>query len=203
MYDSAVVRQDHTANLFYNLANTEYRLKQPGLAILNYERALVLEPAHPEAGRNLQLIRGQTGAMLFEVPWWRAIFPAWRADVYALTVAVAGWIAVFSVAFLWRPRTRNRTLWWGLAFGSLSVAAYGAFALWADWRQQDVGIVTRSGVVARLAPADRAEVAQNLPEGSQVRVLSERGAWIYCALPGKQLGWLPAQALDRVRIMDT
>jgi hypothetical protein len=56
--------------------------------------------------------------------------------------------------------------------------------------------------VARFAPADRAEVAQALPEGSQVRVLSERGAWIYCTLPGKELGWLPAQSLERVRIRE-
>lgn len=199
-YQSAVQSHEWTANLFYNIGNTEYRLKSPGEAILNYERALALQPAHPEARRNLELVRGQTGAKLFPARWWQPVFPAWSPDVFSIMVAVAGWVAIFSGAFLWSKRTRNRTLWWGLALCGVLVAGYGKLALFADLRQQDLGIVTQTGAVARLAPADRAEVAQTLPEGSQVRILSERGAWVYCALPGKELGWLPAQSLARVRI---
>lgn len=199
-YSDAVVDGAWTPNLFYNLANTEYRLKNPGLAILNYERALALEPAHPEARRNLELVRSHTGAKLFQVRWWEQLFPAWRADIYAIAAAVSAWLLLFAIVFLWLRRTRSRLLWWGFATLGLLIAAYSGAALWIDWQRNDLGIVTRTGTVARFAPADRAEVAQNLPEGSQVRVLSERGAWVYCAMPGNELGWLPAQSLERVRI---
>jgi tetratricopeptide (TPR) repeat protein len=200
-YSDAVADGMWTPNLFYNLANTEYRLKNSGQAVLNYERALALEPAHPEARRNLELVRSQTGAKLFQPRWWEQLFPAWRADIYAITAAVCVWLLLFALAFLWLRRTRSRLLWWGIATLGLLVGAYSSAALWLDWQRNDLGVVTRSGTVARFAPADRAEVAQNLPEGSQVRVLSERGAWIYCALPGNELGWLPAQSLERVRII--
>lgn len=199
-YDEAVAARVWTPNLFHNLANTAYRLKQPGPAILNYERALALEPAHPEARRNLELVRSQTGAKVFQARWWEQLFPSWRADIYAIAAAVSAWLFVFALAFLWLRRTRSRLLWWGFATLGLLVAAYSGAALWIDWQRNNLGVVTRSGTVARFAPADRAEVAQNLPEGSQVRVLSERGAWVYCALPGKELGWIPAQSLERVRI---
>ena len=32
-----------------------------------------------------------------------------------------------------------------------------------------------------------------------VRVLSERGEWIYCELPGQGRGWIPDGAVERVR----
>jgi hypothetical protein len=42
-------------------------------------------------------------------------------------------------------------------------------------------------------------VAEALPAGSQVRVLSERGEWVYCELPGMGRGWIPDGAVERVR----
>ncbi len=42
-------------------------------------------------------------------------------------------------------------------------------------------------------------MAEALPAGSQVRVLSERGEWIYCELPGTGRGWIPDGAVERVR----
>src|SRR4051794_7845217 len=51
------------ANLFYDLGNAHYRLGDFGQAILNYERALALEPRHPEAEANLQLARDEARAL--------------------------------------------------------------------------------------------------------------------------------------------
>ena len=64
----------------------------------------------------------------------------------------------------------------------------------------NVAIVTAKETAARLAPADRASVAEPLPAGSRVRVLSERGDWIYCALPGGGRGWIPETQIERVRL---
>ena len=63
-YEQLVERGEWTANLFHNLGNTDFRLGSPGRAILDYERALALEPAHPEAHRNLALLRERTGARI-------------------------------------------------------------------------------------------------------------------------------------------
>jgi tetratricopeptide (TPR) repeat protein len=47
LYQSITRTGETSATLFYNIANTHYRIGQLGEAILNYERALVLEPRHP------------------------------------------------------------------------------------------------------------------------------------------------------------
>src|SRR4051812_5099259 len=63
-YETVAASGGRTANLFFNLGNAEYRLGHAGRAALDYERALALDPAHPEARMNLNLVREQSGARL-------------------------------------------------------------------------------------------------------------------------------------------
>lgn len=58
LYESALETDGATATVFYNLGNTWYRLGRPGNAILNYERALKLDPAFTDARTNLEFVRG-------------------------------------------------------------------------------------------------------------------------------------------------
>jgi hypothetical protein len=39
-----------------------------------------------------------------------------------------------------------------------------------------------------------------LPPGSEVKILSTRGDWIYAALPNSLRGWIPAKNAERVRL---
>jgi hypothetical protein len=47
---------------------------------------------------------------------------------------------------------------------------------------------------------DTAKSVLVLPAGSEIKILSERGDWIYAALPNDQRGWIPASAAERVRM---
>jgi len=60
--------------------------------------------------------------------------------------------------------------------------------------------VTGKDVQARLATADTANSVLALPAGSEIKVLSTRGDWIYAALPNNLRGWIPAKNAERVRL---
>ena len=60
-YEELVRSGQDTPNLFYNLGNAYFRQKDFGRAILNYERALALEPHPPEADANLRIARDEAG----------------------------------------------------------------------------------------------------------------------------------------------
>src|SRR4051794_31580274 len=62
-YEELVRSGETSAALFYNLANAYYRAGDSGHAILNYQRALALEPHHPEAEANLRLVRDKARAL--------------------------------------------------------------------------------------------------------------------------------------------
>ncbi len=55
---------EQTANKLYNIGNCYYRLHQPGLAAAHYSRALMLQPHHPEAQKNLQFIQNKYHSIL-------------------------------------------------------------------------------------------------------------------------------------------
>jgi tetratricopeptide (TPR) repeat protein len=195
-YDSVRADGRTSANLFYNLGNTEFRLNARGRAALNYERALWLDPAHPEARLNLDLLRSQTGARLPQPSWIERVLLPWSHPVYTIVTAVAGWAllgAVYAIVF---ARGRESFLAWAVALLGALVATYGGLALRFQAQQQSVAIVLEREVTARVAPADRAAAVEPLPAGSRVRVLSERGAWTYCELPGRGRGWLPRGSIE-------
>src|SRR6266478_1727312 len=54
-YEELVRSGRDTPNLFYNLGNAYFRKNDFGRAILSYERALALDPHHPEAEANLRI----------------------------------------------------------------------------------------------------------------------------------------------------
>ena len=75
-YEAQVRRGEYTANLFYNLADAYYRQGNRGRAVLNYQRALILDPSHAEAAANLAFVRGvkpaapaSGGWIVGAVPW--------------------------------------------------------------------------------------------------------------------------------------
>lgn len=49
--------QQPTATLYFNLGNAQYRRQEWAKAVLAYERALHLDPAHTDAQFNLELVR--------------------------------------------------------------------------------------------------------------------------------------------------
>jgi tetratricopeptide (TPR) repeat protein len=199
-YSALVERGEWSANLFYNLGNAEYRTGSPGRAMLAYERALVLDPAHSEARGNLKVLRGQANAKIPERTWLDMAFGSFSLDAWVLLATISAWGIVFCIVV---PLATRRPLPAALIFAmvlAVFAMAYGAAGAWYTSQDREAGIIVAKQVDARFEPADRAGLADVLPAGSRVRVLSERGAWTYCELPGKGRGWVPAASVQRVRL---
>lgn len=199
-YEQLVEARAWSANLFYNLGNTDHRLGAPGRAILDYERALALDPAHPEARANLEVLRRQTGAKRRATVWQDRLL-GWPAGLTAVAGAAAsGWIALFGLALLGTTRRAEKTGLRLVTTAGLLTCAYLLAVLWWQHQESATAIVVAPSTEARLQPADSAGLAETLPAGSRVRVLRERGEWLYCLLPGQKPGWIPRPALERVRL---
>ena len=200
-YQSLVKSGNYSANLFYNLGNAQYRLGKKGEAFVSYERALWLDPSHPEARANLNLLRDETGARLPGRSWVERAFswpddsagnrPAWLA-------AAAFWVVCFSLAPM---AFRRRPAWLPATLGVLTLAWCGtAFVL---GRSGSATWIVKQEASARVAPADSSELAGSLPMGSHVRLLLERGEWLYVALPGQNKearGWISRSVAEPVAL---
>ena len=202
LYENAVGGGATNAAVFYNLGNAYYRAGDLGRAILNYERALALESHYPEAEANLRLVRDKARALELKRSALDRIVLQTSATTYSVIAAIAFWIAAFCLAtmfFSGRPSPLRATM----LVTSVLVCAAGVAGVYLSETGsagRALAIVTAAGTEARVATADSASTVLALPPGSQVKVLSRRGDWLYATLPNDLRGWIPAQNAERVRL---
>src|SRR6266446_2344622 len=201
-YETLVRAGQWSANLFYDLGNAYFRVGDFGHAVLNYERALALERHHPEAIANLQIARDEAHALELQQSWPERYFQFASVNQYSIAAAIAFWFAVFAMVMLVFRRRRSATLVATLMFCLLvsAVAIYAAYTLERGSNGSALAIVTGKNVQARLATADTANSVLALPPGSEVKILSTRGDWIYAALSNNLRGWIPAKDAQQVRL---
>jgi tetratricopeptide (TPR) repeat protein len=201
-YEELVRSGQDTPNVFYNLGNAYFRQNNFGHAILNYERALALEPHHPEAQANLRVARDEARALELVPSRWERVFALANENQYAIAAAIAFWIGLFSIAAFIFGRRRSRTAI-GLSILALSIFAIAILAIYQLSHGENgrgLAIVTGENVEARLATADTANRVLTLPAGSEIKIVSQRGDWIYAALPNNLRGWMPANSAEQVRL---
>jgi len=201
-YETLVRSGQWSANLFYDLGNAYFRTDDFGHAILNYERALALERHHPEATANLQIARDEARALEMQLSWPERYLQFASINQFSIAAAVAFWVGVFCVVRLIFVRRRSAAT---IALSVFSVTVF-AIALLAVYELDHgsngsaLAIVTGKDVQARLATADTANSILALPPGSEVKILSTRGDWLYATLPNNLRGWIPARNAEQVRM---
>jgi tetratricopeptide (TPR) repeat protein len=201
-YEALVRANQWNANLFYDLGNAYFRTRDFGRAILNYERALALDQHHPEATANLQIARDESRALELQPTRLERYFQFASINQYSIAAAVALWLGIFGIVALIFARRRSAAL---MSFSILCLLV-SAVAVWAihtlDYGSNGRGlaIVTGNDVQARLATADTANSVLALPPGSEIKILSTRGDWMYAALPNDLRGWIQSKNAEQVRL---
>jgi len=201
-YEALVRAGQWSANVFYDLGNAYFRTGEFGRAILNYERALALERHHAEATANLQIARDEAHALEIQPSWPERYLQFATVNQYSIAAAVAFWIGAFCLAALIFTRRRTAAIT-TLLLVMFLVFFGGILAVWQLERGSKgsaLAVVIGKDVQARLATADTANSVLALPSGSEVKILSTRGDWIYASLPNNLRGWIPAKNAERLRL---
>jgi tetratricopeptide (TPR) repeat protein len=201
-YEKLVQAGQWSANLFYDLGNSYFRTGDFGRAILNYERALALEPHHPEATANLQIARDEARALELQQNAAERYLHFASVNQYCIVAAIAFWLALLVILLRIFARRKSATLIAAFIFCLLICAGaiYAVYTLERGGKGAALAIVTGRNVQARLATADTANSVLALPPGSEIKIISTRGDWIYAALPNTLRGWIPAKDAERVRL---
>jgi tetratricopeptide (TPR) repeat protein len=201
-YEALIRAGQWSANAFYDLGNAYFRTGDFGHAILNYERALALERHHPEATANLQIARDEAHALEIPPSGPERYLQFASVNQYSIAAATAFWLAIFAMfALIFKRRRSARAIAVSICcLLVLAVAVYAIFTLERGSKGQALAVVTGKDVQARLATADTANSVLALPVGSEIKILSTRGDWIYAALPNNLRGWIPAKNAEQVRL---
>jgi len=181
----------YSAAALYNQANAYARAGKPGLAVLNYERARLLDPGDPDIDANLRHLR-ETSRL---PPDSRDAFSRVAGTVNPQILAwagLAGFLAA-GVALLARRRygVHRRKLAAAAAVGVLLAAAAAANAV-ALWPTVHTAIVIASSAPVRVSPTSTGDPLFTLTEARSVRIRAQHDDFMLIQTPEGRSGWVSA-----------
>ena len=192
-----------SAALYYNLGNSYYQTGQLGPSILNYRRALRLDPGNEEILHNLELAEDKRIDSFAEQP--RDVFTTVKRQVLlGWNPSTWGWIAVGTALgvlaglllyyFSSYLRVGFTMALLGFLLSLLSgTLAYSSQA-YQDQHQTAVVMVPNSYV--KSGPSEDAPDAFLLHEGTSLTVEGRLNDWRKVRLPDGKIGWMLRQDLE-------
>ncbi len=106
-YEKIASLHPDNATVYYNLGNTYYRLNKIGPSVLNYQRALKINPSYTEAKDNLELTQSripnriQQSPDIFFVTWWKNISKSSAAGLWATVSLMLFLVLLFTILMRW------------------------------------------------------------------------------------------------------
>lgn len=211
-YDSAIHYYEklaaHNLNneeVYYNLGNAYYRANQIGPAVLNFERALQINPDYKAAKDNLTLTRSRIGNRIqhpediFFVRWWKSLTKqnlsfAW--SVVSLIVFLAALVTLIL------RRLNKAPSWMRPGVTLATFILFGVFLFFAYISSQravkeDAAVVMRPDTPFRQ-DSKTSRTQSLVPEGTVVSVEQEQETWMQVTLPDGRTGWMQKDALEKI-----
>lgn len=196
-----------SAGLEYNLGNAYFKAGELGLAILHWERALVLLPGDADVRANLQLARSITADAVEPLPtfwlfaalrWWIDLLP--RGALIA--VVATSWLVLTGGAIVRiasRDVTAARVASWLMAGGGVALAIFGTnlFVRELGIARPERAIILDGAVAVRSAPAEDDDLTLfEVHEGTRVRIDQRTGDWAEVVLDDGKVGWVPVAVME-------
>ncbi len=207
-YESILKAAVFSKELYYNLGNSYYRTNQTGKAVLNFERALRLDPTDREIQHNLRLsesrivdnIEPLTDIFIFR--WVKAAMGVLSANSWAFLTLLFLWLGIagFIIWLMGKERLwKKRGFVSGLVFTPLSILLF----FLAEKASRDLA-TNRYGIITAKEAAFKANADLNAPtsltlhEGIKVEILEKVLNWVKVQLPNSEEGWIESSALEKI-----
>lgn len=196
-----------SAKLYYNLGNAWFKQGNYPKAILNYERALRLDPSYSDARYNLEFTSNFVQDKIEPVPEFilksvaRKVCYVMGSNAWAVIFLVLLAAAlVMGLLFLLGSSVGKRRagFYCGIVLLLLSAGAL-SFSIWqkSDSVKTDTAIVMSPVSSVKSSPSSgSSKDLFVIHEGTKVTILDEVGSWKNIALADGRQGWIPASDIE-------
>ena len=186
--------------IYYNLGNTYFRLNNLGQAILNYEKALKLDPNDPDIRYNLELAnlrvvdRLELPPRFFLFDWWDSLKTYFSLGQLTRLVAGLFILSILLVVF-WLFTRRYRLRRWLLTGTIISgiLLFFWTYILVKQsetYRNNRQAVVLTPTITVMSAPDEVSTDVFLLHEGVKIRLDEQRETWVKISLPDGKSGWI-------------
>lgn len=204
-FEQIAANKPNEAIVYYNLGNAYYRLNKIAPAVLNYERALKMDPGYKDAKDNLMLAQNRIpnriaeSEDIFFIEWWHSITGAGKATQWAVTALVA-FVLIILISFMRRFSPIGRSIpvqvvgVTAFIFACLLVLA---FVSASNSYSHNEAVVMESDVPL-MSTTQKGKALALIPEGTTVQVLDVKDNWMEVRLPDGRNGWMQQVYITRI-----
>lgn len=197
-----------SATVYYNLGNANYKLGEISPAILNYEKALKLNPGDADIRLNLQFANLKITDKIEVVPeffltkWWKAFIYSLSLDLLSvLTVVcfIAGFMLLIAYLFLitaWPKRVAFYTGIGLLSLGLIFLIMAGTQHHYLNASKQ--GIVFAGASDVKSGPDTKQKTLFVIHDGTKVTIEDRETEWIKVKLENGNGGWIKSSAIKEI-----
>ncbi|MEO8086368.1 MAG: tetratricopeptide repeat protein [Bacteroidota bacterium] len=208
IYESLVAQEYKSAEVYFNLANCYYKSDHISKAVLNYERALKIQPDDEDITFNLKVAQLRVVDKIETVPdifyrrWIKSIATALTTDGWSRFVIGCIWIMfLFATVYILSPRIALRKTGFILSSFFLVIS----FCAWLLAQQsyvnhilQKSAIVTSVSAYVKSSPGDNNTDLFLLHEGTKMDILDEYENWVKIRIANGSIGWVRSSVLEEI-----
>ena len=210
-YDTAVVIYERimeegyvSAPLLYNIGNTYFKMRNYPMAILNYEKALKLDPTNDEIKQNLAIANAlitdkiEPMPVFFMTKWWRNIGNLLSANGWASTTLKLFGLLLVLLFIYFTARTkgvRKATFFSSILVIILFVCSIiFAYQKYNYINEHNEAIVMTPTITVKSSPSSSGVDLFVLHEGTKVEIMDNADNWDKIKIADGSVGWMPSSA---------
>lgn len=208
-YESVLKENKESVELYFNLANSYYKLQQTAPAIYNYEKALVIDPANKAALNNIKFAQKHTIDEIKVVPKvgfakllrdFTGIYPF---DTWAwITIGFAILFLLFFLGYYFSQAVVAKRIFFLGMFVILLLIMLSILAAFFEKNHFDnekPAIVFAESADVRSEPQNASTSIFTLHEGTKVYVEETLENWKKIQLTDGTEGWIDSKAIKEVK----
>ena len=206
IYES-LLRKGESADVYYNLGNSYYKINEIAKAILNYEKALLLQPGNGDIRANLEIARGKTVDKVEVVPevffvtWTKALINSMSVDSWAIWGIVSFLLLIVSLYFfIFSKQVVLKKV--GFITGIIFLIVVVMANVFASKQKEellnrDTAIIMSPSVTVRSTPSENGTSLFILHEGHKVNIKDDSMKdWKEIRLEDGKVGWVPVGSIE-------
>ena len=209
IYEQLIATHGESSVVYYNLGGAYYKMDDIARSILNYERALLLDPSNESIKFNLELARSKAVdkdalvSELFYVRWYRSFSSIMSADSWSKVAILCFLIFISSLTlFIFSKKRKTKKNIFTFALLSLVCCVWSnviAVSQTDKLKHRENAIVVEPSVTVRSTPSANGTELFVLHEGKKVKIKDDSmKAWKEIEIEDGNIGWLPAESIERI-----
>ena len=198
------------ADLYYNIANCYFRKSQIGKAIIYYNKALKVDPAHTAANSNLKFILTLTKDKIDNEEndamsqFLLRIFHSFDLNKAALFTAILFFLLILLLILMQTVfRNRDRSLPVFLIFLVLIllvISATVSYLKYQNFHSASDAVITSQTAIGYSGPGSEYTRVFTIHEGMICHIEENNENWLLIKLPNGIGGWIESDQLEIVKI---